>query len=277
MSLEYSDVEAWYAAGALDSEYPVHDFGHEWSEFYEYNGKRLDLYPFTKQAIKNLYMSMGDHKTPRYILRDIIEPAINEIIYDKKRFLLFLRDKKCRLNGADEGQVLSIISNMSFESDAQKKEYRWRVLSLLNFWGNGTLFSDDRTLAGISREMIENFGLGEFARNIGIKKNPVNTVPIDSVDPGPSEVKFPQKYLDFESAINEWHYDKKIFPSARGDLRDAICSFVFSTVNWQQEEVPLDLKRMVETSSNTLVAIERQERALEKGLVILEDNVIIIS
>jgi hypothetical protein len=94
MSLEYADIKTWYEAGALDTEYPVHEFGYEWSDFYEYRGKRIDLYPFTKQAIKNLYMSMGDHKTPRYIIRDIIEPAVNEIIYDKTQFLLFLRDKK---------------------------------------------------------------------------------------------------------------------------------------------------------------------------------------
>jgi hypothetical protein len=85
-------------------------------------------------------------------------------------------------------------------------------------------------------------------------------------------LELPQKYRDMEKAINDWHYDKKIFPSARGELRDAICSFVFSTINWQQEGIPLELKFIVETSSHTLVAIERQERALEKGLLILEDN-----
>ena len=35
MSLEYADIKTWYEAGALDTEYPVHEFGYEWSDFYE--------------------------------------------------------------------------------------------------------------------------------------------------------------------------------------------------------------------------------------------------
>ena len=273
MSLEYADVKTWYESGALDTEYPVHEFGYAWSDFYEYQGKRIDLYPFTKQAIKNLYMSMGDHKTPRYIIRDIIEPAVNEIIYDKKQFLLFLRDKKYRLNGSDESQVMSIIGNMSFENDTQKIEYRARVLSLLNFWGNGTFSSNEKEISGISRKFFDEFGLTEFSNCVGANRQGPTIVepPLTPTDPSVTKT-LPQKYLDFEKAINEWHFDGKIFPSARGELRDAICSFVFSSVNWQQEGIPLDLKRMVETSTYTLVAIERQERAIEKGLVILKDN-----
>lgn len=90
MSLPKDIISQWVSAKALTSEYPVHEVveGKNW-EFvpipYE---KKLCLYPFSKNSIKYLYKNVliRGHQTPRYIIRDIIEPVISDLIYNASNF-----------------------------------------------------------------------------------------------------------------------------------------------------------------------------------------------
>lgn len=73
--------------GALMKEYPIHK-GEEkanWDTVTIGKGKELSLFPFTKRAITNLYMCIlqPDYRTPRYLLRDIIERAMRNYLFKR--------------------------------------------------------------------------------------------------------------------------------------------------------------------------------------------------
>ena len=78
-------------------------------------------------------------------------------------------------------------------------------------------------------------------------------------------------FEDFVRILSEWHYDKKSFTKVY-QVRDEISKFIFANIPWQQEGVPLVSVQMVEKSSFDLVEIERQDKKVDKGLVLLEDN-----
>lgn len=90
MSLSESVIDSWMKAHATEDTYPVHEVkeGGEWEFIKIKGGKKLCLYPFTKNSIRYLYkygLTQG-HQTPRYIIRDIIEPVVNDILVDKNNF-----------------------------------------------------------------------------------------------------------------------------------------------------------------------------------------------
>lgn len=76
--------------GALVEEYPIHK-GEEnanWDKIEIAKGKELSLFPFTKKAISNLYMCIlqPDYRTPRYLLRDVIERSMRNYLFKKRVF-----------------------------------------------------------------------------------------------------------------------------------------------------------------------------------------------
>ena len=90
MSLPESVIDSWLKTHATDDSYPVHEVkeGAEWEFVKIKGGKELCLYPFTKNSIRYLYkygLTQG-HQTPRYIIRDIIEPVVTDILVDKNNF-----------------------------------------------------------------------------------------------------------------------------------------------------------------------------------------------
>ena len=90
MSLPESVIDSWLKTHAADDSYPVHEVkeGAEWEFVKIKGGKELCLYPFTKNSIRYLYkygLTQG-HQTPRYIIRDIIEPVVTDILVDKNNF-----------------------------------------------------------------------------------------------------------------------------------------------------------------------------------------------
>lgn len=118
MSLSAEQIDQWYQDGALDSEYPVHEESEVKSwDSYTYLGKKISLYPFTKKAIINLYNGIDVHKTPRYIIRKIIEPAVDSIVQDKNMFPKFLLSKKPNLKFDIIDRVKSIVVNMQLSED----------------------------------------------------------------------------------------------------------------------------------------------------------------
>lgn len=293
MSVSEDDIQKWHKDGAIDSEYPVHtETEVENWEYYTYLGKKISLYPFTKRAVVNLYNGIGVHKTPRYIIRKIIEPAVDSIIQDKKTFPNFLLSKKPNLSFEIVDRVKSTIANMMF-SDAEKAIMTERLLAILSYWGDCTLDTSKKGyLGGINVNVFAEFGLSNFAEKlVGYKidgKMPIND-PEDTTgnsgnedgennnppileDPIPEQKPVINKaFQDFTKILSEWHYDKKSFTKAY-QVRDEINKFIFANIPWQQEGVPLVAVQMVEKSSFDLVEIERQDKKVDKGLVLLEDN-----
>ena len=295
MSVHADTINKWHKDGALDNEYPIHEETEvdNW-EYYTYLGKKISLYPFTKRAIINLYNGIDVHKTPRYIIRKIIEPSIDSIIQDKAMFPKFLLSRKPKLSFEVVDRVKSTIANMS-NSEEEKVVLTERLLAILSYWGDCTLDTSKKGYIGaINVNVFREFGLSSFAEKIlGYKiddshykiepevtqnegNNSQDTIHAEI----PSSVSEPQTVIkpmvnkafeDFAKILSEWHYDKKSFTKAY-HVRDEISRFIFANLSWQQEGVPLVAVQMVEQSSFDLVEIERQDRNVGKGLVLLEDN-----
>ncbi|SDA19914.1 Leucine rich repeat-containing protein [Ruminococcus sp. YE71] len=92
---------------------PIHeDNDHDhWDKFKLASGKQISLFPFTQNAIINLYDAMSDHKTPRYILRDIVEPAVNEALYDVSLFPQFCLGWRSALPESVENRIGNIVQS----------------------------------------------------------------------------------------------------------------------------------------------------------------------
>ena len=292
MSVDADTIDKWYKDGALDNEYPIHKEteADNW-EYYTYQGKKISLYPFTKKAIINLYDGIDVHKTPRYIIRKIIEPAVDGIIQDKAMFPKFLLSRKPKLSFEVVDRVKSTIANMP-NSEEEKGVLTERLLAILSYWGDCTLDASQKGyLGGINVNVFKEFGLSSFAEKIlGYKiddsyfeiesevtssENIIDKVEIQPIAvPEPKPIIKPpvnKAFEDFTKILSEWHYDKKSFTKAY-QVRDEISKFIFENLPWQQEGVPLVAVQMVEKSSYDLVEIERQDRKVGKGLVLLEDN-----
>lgn len=259
MSLDEEQVNTWWKDGALDEEYPVHnDTENAKWETYDYNGKKLSLYPLSKMAIINLYNNMEVDKTPRYILRKIIEPSVENILDDKSHFPKYLKGKLNGLNYGVEGRIRSIISNLPIGDD--KDDYRDRVLALVRYWGNGILEpkgSKNNNIGGIGYNVFKEFSLNMFAEKVmGVsgaqaddyeetfqeeqkEEKQEASVKVDE-SPKEKEVKeiHNKDFEDFIRILYDWHYEKKMLLKAR-PVRDEICRFIFATIEWQREGVPL--------------------------------------
>ena len=90
MSLPESVVSDWAKNQARPEDYPVHEVkeGTAWEVVEIADGKKLCLYPFTKNSIRYLYNEdlREGFRTPRYIIRDLIEPVVTDILNNPMAF-----------------------------------------------------------------------------------------------------------------------------------------------------------------------------------------------
>ena len=290
MSLSKEVITKWYQDGAIETEYPVHvDSEVENWDFYKYFDKKISLYPFTKKAIINLYNGLDVHKTPRYIIRRIIEPAVEGIIQNKKLFPKFLFSRRPNLEFDVIDRVKSIIVNIQLSED-EKDILEKKLFVILGYWGDGNLdISKKGYIGGISTAVFKEFGLSLFAERLlgtsldnviyeGDSDNEISEQNV-GIKPVSSSVKFePEKkqvvnkgFEDFVKILSEWHYDKKSFTKAY-QVRDEIKRFIISNISWQQEGVPLVSVQFIEKTNYDLVEIERQDKKVGKGLILLKDD-----
>lgn len=274
LSLSKETIQVWCNEGAKEEDYPIHAADYDWESF-NLNGKRINLYPFTQKAIENLYQNMTVQKTPRYIIKEIIEPAVNDVVSINGLFPLFLDKWRHSLQENVESKVLDALSRM--ENVKEDKKYKRCVLSLICYWGNGTFDVDSEkgTISGIRNAIFVKFGLEDFSKHV-LGKGDWGDGPIEESEETsplstpavlqPVKEKVNKKYEDLKQVVNEWFYEKKIFNKAR-EIRDALCSFVFDTLNWQQLGVSIAVRDLVKNSSTRLFSIERQDRVNARGLI----------
>lgn len=275
LSLSGETIQEWCNDGAKGEDYPIHAADFDWESF-NLNGKRINLYPFTQKAIENLYHNMIVQKTPRYIIKEIIEPAVNDVISFNGLFPLFLDKWRHLLQENVEAKVLDALSRM--ENVKEDKKYKSCVLSLICYWGNGTFDIDFEkgTISGIRNAIFVKFGLEDFSKHVLGKgdwgDDSIEVAEETSPLPTPAVLqpvkeKINKRYEDLKQVVNEWFYDKKIFNKAR-EIRDALCSFVFDTLNWQQLGVSIAVRDILKNCNTiNLFSIERQDRANARGLI----------
>lgn len=307
ISLDSETLDAWVKNGAYSEDMPVHeDKDHDhWDKFKLNSGKQISLFPFTQNAVINLYESMSDHKTPRYILRDIVEPAVNEVLHDISSFPKFCLGWHSSLPESVENRIGNIVQSTQIAQEL-KADYRKRLVAFMSFWTNKTLdVTSNGCIAGIKTKIFFELDFGEFVSKLTstatVRKVadpvpvpgkasvslPINdevveeTVelvqPVRSVKPVIQEQpkidpKNQKDYNSFRANVISWHRDGgnliRFVP-----IRDQISNFVYDAINWQQEGIPLDSRnRFKDSIGGRLIGFERQDQALDRCIVIFEDT-----
>ena len=304
ISLDSETLDTWVKNGAYSEDMPVHeDKDHDhWDKFKLASGKQISLFPFTQNAVINLYEAMSYHKTPRYILRDIVEPAVNEVLHDISSFPKFCLGWHSSLPESVENRIGNIVQSTQIAQEL-KDDYRKRLVAFMSFWTNKTLdVTSNGCIAGIKTKIFFELDFGEFVSKLTstatVRKvadpvpvtdktsvsQPTNDevveVTVEPVQPFKPIVKEQPKidpknqkdYDSFRANVISWHRDGgnliRFVP-----IRDQISNFVYDAINWQQEGIPLDSRnRFKDSIGGRLVGFERQDQALDRCIVVFEDT-----
>lgn len=277
ISIASDELNEWYTnTGAAEEALPIHNPDVRGWESLLYNGKSLSLYPFTKKAIENLYNCMDVHQTPRYILLEILKPAIDELISDKSIFLRYLKNRTKPDLGYAQDQIRSNINKLSV-SDVQ--DYTERAIAFISFWGNGSFKKVGNKIAGIPQEIFNEFGFDELwsvliqSIDEGVEDSVAIDTPIDIVSTPTPTSKVNQKYENFSKMLDEWYHKKAIFVEPRY-IKEELSDFIYNTINWQQYGITNNRIKFIRESgyNSNLVSFERQDKKADKGLIRLDDG-----
>ena len=291
MSLRGDVLDEWAKNGASMKEYPIHK-GEEkanWDTVTVGKGKELSLFPFTKRAITNLYMCIlqPDYRTPRYLLRDIIERAMRNYLFKKDSFPEFTIE---RINDIpfESLYVSTYIHQHVDENSADRVERFIRV------WGDASdlEYEEDgiKYLGGMPIGFFEDLGVPTFEGRKGGKKTikptikppvgiddvPDNVPPVTppnstpTVDPAMADFLMGQRTLQIwidggDLNVGATTKDVVNITKARDEINKR---FLISAINWQVEGVSLDNLNRVKGTKD-FIGFERQKRAAKNALVIL--------
>lgn len=286
MSLNEDIISDWVNGHANPENYPIHDVveGKNWEYINVGHGKKINIYPFTKNSILYFYNNVLEkgHQTPRYIIRDIIEPVVRDAISNKKNF------------PSINVKIVNVNTTLSFRihSQVDDKDTADRLLKFMSIWGNGTPDQYEENgktyISAISKDMYDDFSFPvlqmdkvEAPKTSPQKKDSNNaTTPKDTMDA--SEIVVPaakiKKVNDANTLLTKWTNEKKIDISAtvgaagtvHSAIYDEIPDYLFTAINWQVEGISMDNARKVKDSSVLLVALEGQTK--KEGLYVLPAN-----
>ena len=276
MSLEESTIKEWLSTRADPAEYPIHDVteGSLWESVPIGNKKSLCLYPFTKHSIQYLYrnrLSKGQ-QTPRYVIRDIIEPVVRDVIEAKSSF----PNSDYEIAGIDT--TLSFLIHNQVKDNVQAD----RLLRFLSIWGDGKpdQYTKDNVtyVASIRKEILEEFGLPIVSLSETAAPAEPKTQP--AVDPGAVSVISPagstsipvspekqRRITEANEALTKWINGQSIDISATGGVSgllnkacESMCFFLLDAINWQAEGISEDEHQKLKQAKNNLMCLERQTK-----------------
>jgi len=288
MSLNEDVISDWIIGHANPEDYPVHDVveGKKWECISVGHGKKINIYPFTKRSILYFYQNVlvNGHQTPRYIIRDIIEPVVRDAIFNKENF------------PSIDVKIVNVNTTLSFRihSQVSDQESADRLLKFMSVWGNGTpdqYEKDGKTyISAINKELYEDFSFPVLQMDKVEPPKPVEP----GLNPGPNpdpglvditesdDVIIPaakiKKVNDANTFLTKWTNEKKVDISAtvgaagtvHSAVYDEIPDYLFTAINWQVEGISMDNARKVKDSTLLLVALEGQTK--KEGLYVLPAN-----
>ena len=283
MSLAEDSISDWVNGHANPEDYPVHDVveGKNWECINVGHKKMINIYPFTKRSIMYFYQNVlqKGHQTPRYIIRDIIEPVVRDAIYNKENF------PSLDIDIVNHNQTLTF----RIHNQIDNQELGDRLYRFMSVWGNGKpeQYEDNGItyIASIRKEIYEDFDFPIIAMD-SVDPMPVHeptTVNLGGgqvVDPpSDNENIIPaakvKKVNDANSLLTKWSNEKKIDISAtvgaagtvHSAIYDEIPDYLFTAINWQVEGISMDNAKKVKDSALLLVALEGQTK--KEGLYVL--------
>lgn len=290
MSLNEDIISDWVNGHANPEDYPIHDVveGKNWEYINVGHGKKINIYPFTKNSILYFYNNVLEkgHQTPRYIIRDIIEPVVRDAICNKENF------------PSIDVKIVNVNTTLSFRihSQVDDQDAADRLLKFMSVWGNGIPDQYEENgkiyISAISKDMYDDFSFPvlqmdkvEAPKTSPQKKasNNATTPKVASeVSIDASEIVVPaakiKKVNDANTLLTKWTNEKKIDISAtvgaagtvHSAIYDEIPDYLFTAINWQVEGISMDNARKVKDSAVLLVALEGQTK--KEGLYVLPAN-----
>lgn len=290
MSLNEDIISDWVNGHANPEDYPIHDVveGKNWEYINVGHGKKINIYPFTKNSILYFYNNVLEkgHQTPRYIIRDIIEPVVRDAIFNKENF------------PSIEVKIVNVNTTLSFRihSQVDDQDAADRLLKFMSVWGNGTPDQYEENgkiyISAISKDMYDDFCFPVLqmdkveAPKTSPQKKASNNATTPKVTTGvsidASEIVVPaakiKKVNDANTLLTKWTNEKKIDISAtvgaagtvHSAIYDEIPDYLFTAINWQVEGISMDNARKVKDSAVLLVALEGQTK--KEGLYVLPAN-----
>ena len=289
MSLPAETISDWVEANALPGEYPVHDVveGKKWEYIGIPYGKKLCLYPFTKNSIRYLYnneLTRG-HQTPRYIIRDIIEPIVSDLLYNAANF----PSKKYALVN------INTTLNFMVHNQIKDEEQADRVFRFMSIWGNNEAkqftYEDTTYIAGLPSYVYEELGLPiinlQNSSSAPIPSSaPIDPPPVSTPVPGSTSVIAPEKQKKLDDAntkLTQWANGMPINLSTTGGVegtirtaREDMGDFLMSAINWQAEGVSLDhvskIKAAISGKASKFKLVSLQNQTKGNGFYVLPAN-----
>lgn len=178
LSLEDEVIKKWIDNGIKKEDYPIHKpkEGLLW-DTYKFNGHDLNLYPFTKYAILNLYASQIEQKTPRFIIKQIIRPVLIDVIFNLDTFP---NNKYIVKNNSDLMLAMAVSDKLKNPQETD------RLLRFMRIWGNAKneqyIKNEINHIAGIPEKCYEDLGLPIVNLEEKIIVEPVDNDIIDNGD-----------------------------------------------------------------------------------------------
>ena len=288
MSLDEESIADWVNGHANPEDYPVHDLveGKNWEYVNVGYNKEISIYPFTKRSILYFYnyVLQKGHQTPRYIIRDIIEPVVRDAIFNKDSF------------PSVDIDVVNVNQTLSFRIHSQVSDEKTinRVLKFMSVWGNGKpdqYEENGRTyIAGIPKDAFDDFNFPSLSMDkvqapVHIEKPSdvaAQTVNNEMPETETVDVSVPvakiKKLDEANKLLTKWTNEHSIDISAtvgasgtvHAAIYDEIPDYLYSTINWQAEGVTTNNAKKVKESSLLFVALEGQTK--NSGLYILPAN-----
>lgn len=293
VSLETNVINDWIDAHAEKNAYPIHQvtIGEGWDE-YEIGDKSINLFPFTKNAIRFLYQRQSvTQRNPRALMRNIIEPYVKDAIEDLQNY----PKKRNTLEGYDP-KLQNVIYNRPDLSD----DIKIRLVQFMYIWGNGkdVIYNENgkKYIAGLPENIYKELGLPIIDGKIIEKPKSVNIEQVFSKD---DKLKTTKKNSEVQRVENEkvvlalkevdkWieNKDYKLSIGATtksvrplNDVRKNINDYLYEVIDWTSEGVSSDaVSKRRDTKNKFLVSFERQtmqsDSAIELPASIESRNII---
>ena len=289
MSLPEEKIAAWLDENAAPELYPVHEVkeGKQWEYIHDSSDKDLCLFPFTKNSIRYYYRyALGNgHRTPRYIIRNIIEPVVRDALNGVKNF------------PSRKETIINLNTKLSYMVNNQvaDKDQADRLLRFASIWGDGStdqFTKDGKTyIAAIPQEIYEELGLPLLQLNavsapvqqakekagVQSEKHAI----VEHTEKKSTDIldAKQQKISEATTALTEWANGKPIDISSNVGVsrlikaaREDLCAYLYSAINWQAEGISIDNAEKSCPKSDRLVSLENQLRLKNPGYYELPAN-----
>ena len=257
MSIEDHVFKDWVENGAEDEDYPTYlidETNKYWEKINLDDNKELSLYPFTKNAIDNFYKyKLGsNNQTPRLIIRDIIEPVMNELLTHKESF----PSQQFNIIPVDRGLSLEL-SKVINDEELLKRESIF-----LTVWGNGKAEISQKEnvnyISEIREEILKEFNLKfiNFVNKVELTEHKEDeTTEIKNESKSTNTIN--NHKLDAARVVlQNWEKGEKINISgstgAQGTLSNALKrlnNYIFNAIDWEAKDVPYDIVERIKDSA----------------------------